>query len=30
MRNDPYGRPHHGGASKSDYENYLWLFGGRK
>ena len=22
--------PHHGGASRSDYENYLWLFGGRR
>jgi len=30
MPRDPYGRPHHGGASKSDYENYLWLFGGRR
>jgi len=30
MPRDPYGRTHHGGASKSDYENYLWLFGGRK
>lgn len=30
MPTDPYGRPHHGGASKSDYENYLWLFGGRR
>ena len=30
MPRDPYGRPHNGGASKSDYENYLWLFGGRR
>jgi len=30
MPRDPYGRPHYGGASKSDYENYLWLFGGRR
>ena len=30
MPRHPYGRPHHGGASKSDYENYLWLFGGRR
>jgi len=30
MHRDPYGRPQHGGASKSDYEKYLWLFGGKK
>lgn len=28
--NDPYGRPNQGGPSKSDYQNYLWLFGGRR
>ena len=29
--NDPYGNPRRGGnPSKSDYENYLWLFGGRR
>ena len=30
FNHDPYGRHHGGGASKSDYENYLWLFGGKR
>ena len=30
FNHDPYGRHHAGGASKSDYENYLWLFGGKR
>ena len=30
FNHDPYGRQHGGGVSKSDYENYLWLFGGKK
>ena len=30
MPNDPYANHRRGGATKSDYENYLWLFGGRR
>ena len=31
FNNERYGNPHRGGQmSKSEYENYLWLFGGRK
>jgi len=31
FNNNPYGNPNHGGnISKKEYENYLWLFGGRR
>jgi len=30
LPNDPYRNSGRGGATKSDYENYLWLFGGRR
>ena len=30
LPNDPYRYSGRGGATKSDYENYLWLFGGKR